>query len=128
MLILWQKREFYNGFTERQANEPHRCDKFGDKAKVPENAEIVILSLQGTEIPRTFERNLCDITPCRKRYKNEGNPRQSGRLILCLGKMDNTVCCTAIDPTTEAHTSLRRVGFTALLPSLSATELENVLL
>ncbi|GBN76203.1 hypothetical protein AVEN_195710-1, partial [Araneus ventricosus] len=36
---------------------------------------------------------------------DEGNLNQSGRLILCLGEMANTVCCTAVDPITEAHTS-----------------------
>ncbi|GBL61332.1 hypothetical protein AVEN_228589-1, partial [Araneus ventricosus] len=37
---------------------------------------------------------------------DDGNLNQSGRLILCLGEMANTFCCTAVDPTTEAHTSL----------------------
>ncbi|GBN26842.1 hypothetical protein AVEN_255609-1 [Araneus ventricosus] len=36
------------------------------------------------------------------------NQNQSGRLILCLGEMGNTVCYTAVEPTTEDHTSLRR--------------------
>ncbi|GBM00143.1 hypothetical protein AVEN_176389-1 [Araneus ventricosus] len=39
---------------------------------------------------------------------DEGNLNQSGRLILYLGEMANTVCCAAVDPTTEAHTSLSR--------------------
>ncbi|GBN74663.1 Plexin A3 [Araneus ventricosus] len=34
---------------------------------------------------------------------DEGNLNQSGRLILCLGEMANTVCCTDMDPTIEAH-------------------------
>ncbi|GBN00685.1 hypothetical protein AVEN_91400-1 [Araneus ventricosus] len=38
--------------------------------------------------------------------EDEGNLNQSGRLKLCLGEMANTVCCTEVDPTTEAHTSL----------------------
>ncbi|GBN35285.1 hypothetical protein AVEN_125581-1 [Araneus ventricosus] len=40
---------------------------------------------------------------------DEGNLNQPGRLTLtlCLGEMANTVCCTAVDPTTETHTSLR---------------------
>ncbi|GBM13969.1 hypothetical protein AVEN_152392-1 [Araneus ventricosus] len=45
---------------------------------------------------------------------DEGNLNQLGRLILGLGEMANTVCCTALDPTTEAHTSL---SARALLPS-----------
>ncbi|GBN55718.1 hypothetical protein AVEN_169273-1 [Araneus ventricosus] len=38
---------------------------------------------------------------------DDGNLNQSGRLILCLGEMADTVCCTAVDATTEAHTSVR---------------------
>ncbi|GBO01227.1 Transposable element Tc1 transposase [Araneus ventricosus] len=40
---------------------------------------------------------------------DEGNLNQSGRLMLCLGEMANTLCYTAVDPTTEAHTSLRNI-------------------
>ncbi|GBM09886.1 hypothetical protein AVEN_145207-1, partial [Araneus ventricosus] len=34
---------------------------------------------------------------------DEGNLNQSRRLILCLGEMVNTVCYTAVDPTTKAQ-------------------------
>ncbi|GBM69285.1 hypothetical protein AVEN_86623-1 [Araneus ventricosus] len=41
---------------------------------------------------------------------DERNLSPSGRLILCLGEMANTVCCTAVDPTTEVHTSTKGGG------------------
>ncbi|GBN21429.1 hypothetical protein AVEN_76305-1 [Araneus ventricosus] len=70
MLILLQERKFNEGFNGSQANETRpdrfhfKFGHFGDKTKLLENAEIIILSRLGAEISRTFEIRPCDITSC----------------------------------------------------------------
>ncbi|GBM15172.1 hypothetical protein AVEN_39088-1 [Araneus ventricosus] len=51
------------------SNHGDHFGDFDDNTKFPENARIMILSLVGAEISRTFERNPCDVTSCRKGIK-----------------------------------------------------------
>ncbi|GBN91378.1 hypothetical protein AVEN_183640-1 [Araneus ventricosus] len=60
-------------FTGGQGNEPD----IGGKMKHLENAIIMALSLLGTGIWRTFERILCDVTPCLKAIPEFSNEDQS---------------------------------------------------
>ncbi|GBM09418.1 hypothetical protein AVEN_184114-1 [Araneus ventricosus] len=48
------------------------CD-FGGKIKVPENTRIVTLSQLGMELWRFYWNFPCDVTPCRKDYKNRAD-------------------------------------------------------
>ncbi|GBM49133.1 hypothetical protein AVEN_179743-1 [Araneus ventricosus] len=59
---------------------------------------------------------------------DEGNLNQSGRLILCLGEMANNVCCTAVDPTTEAHISLSFLRAHYYLRTILASCIEKLYL
>ncbi|GBL96345.1 hypothetical protein AVEN_238705-1 [Araneus ventricosus] len=75
MLPLWQERKFTEEFFKVQADKPRPWRPFwrlGDKMKLLEYATIMVLSLPGTEIWRTFERILSDVMPCLKSYKYTG--------------------------------------------------------
>ncbi|GBN16999.1 hypothetical protein AVEN_140115-1 [Araneus ventricosus] len=51
---------------------------------------------------------------------DKGNLNLSGRLMLRLGEMASTVCCTSVDPTMEAHTSLSKLTLCCCSLPLSA--------
>ncbi|GBM63684.1 hypothetical protein AVEN_198689-1 [Araneus ventricosus] len=57
-----------------------KLGKLGDNTKLPENAGIMILSLLGVEISSTFERSICDVTSCRKRYTESSSSGSVGAL------------------------------------------------
>ncbi|GBM48805.1 hypothetical protein AVEN_18746-1 [Araneus ventricosus] len=88
-------KRFLQRFSlEVKAMSPGRDDKL----KLLENARIMILSILGTEIWRTFERILCDVMPCRKSYiytKDLKRVNQSFFGVLSkvqAGEMKDTEC------------------------------------